>query len=76
MISGRMVRAIFGVFSGWVGVVGLGGMLTFAELVHSTHALVLRAHTLHATPMLTFAELVHPTHVLCFVLTHCMLRRC
>ena len=39
-------------------------MLTCAELVPSTHALVLRAHALHATPMLTFAELVHSTHAL------------
>ena len=30
---------------------GWGGMLTFAELVDVTHALGLRAHAIHATPM-------------------------
>ena len=32
-------------------------MLTFAELVHATHAFGLRAHAVHATPMLTFLQL-------------------
>ena len=40
----------------------VGGMLTFAELVHATHALGLRAHAVHAPRMLTFAALVHATH--------------
>ena len=39
-------------------------MLTFLELAHATHAMVLRAHALHATPMLTFLELAHATHAM------------
>ena len=39
-------------------------MLTFLELARATHAMVLRAHALHATPMLTFLELAHATHAM------------
>ena len=41
-----------------------GGMLTFLELAHATHAMVLHAHALHATPMLMFLELAHATHAM------------
>ena len=55
----------FSAFSliGWGWLQG-GGMLTFLELAHATHAMVLRAHALHATPMLTYLEFAHATHAM------------
>ena len=43
LISGRMASCTFWCFR-WLGGGWWGGMLTFAELVHATHALVLRFH--------------------------------
>ena len=42
-------------------------MVTFLELAHATHAMVLRAHALHATPMLTYLEFAHATHAMVLI---------
>ena len=64
LIFGRIVLCTFLRFH-WLGGGGWGrGTLTFLELAHATHAMVLRAHSLYATPMLTFLELAHATYAM------------